>query len=255
MSELDYVIVVPSRRRTHNMARIRKLVPTALVCVDERERWDYADVVPDERLLVHPPFDGLYNVINWMQEKLPQKILIELDDDLQFVRGMTGSHRKITNPSDILAIIENAARCCQDLGLTTFCFSRTANPAMLHAELKPIRPVQPVTACFGIMGAARHRPYSTAFFSRTDTDWTLETLLRDRCVYADVRFYFDCGRVFGGRGGNVGLVTPAQFARSSNDMRRKWGRYLSYKQPGFQKNRTTAAVSIRVKRSNPTAQR
>lgn len=252
MSDLDYTIVVPSRRRTHNMETIRKLLPTALVCVDERERWDYSMFVPDENLLVHPPMDGLYNVINWMQEKVGSKILIEIDDDFQMVRSLTGSCRKITNPRDIITILENAARCCQDLGLSSFCFSRTANTALLRPDDKPIRPVQPVCNAFGMMGPARHRPYAVEFLGRGDVDWTLRTLLEDRCVYADVRFYFDCGRVFGGRGGNVGLVTPAQFKKTSVDLVKRWGRHVSYKQPAYQKNRSVAAISIKVSR---TAQR
>jgi hypothetical protein len=255
VSALDYQIVVPSRKRAHNMELIRRLLPTALICVDERERWDYAPFVPDDRLLLHPPMDGLYNVINWMQAKIASKVLVEIDDDFQCVRGTTGSMRRITSPTDILAIVENAARCCTDLGLTTFCWSRTANTAMLHAELKPVRPVQPVCNAFGMMGDARHRPYAVEFLGRGDVDWTLRTLLEDRCVYADCRFYFDCGRVFGGRGGNVGLVTPATFKRTSVELVRKWGRHVSYRAPAFQKNRSVAAISIKVSRTNPTAQR
>ena len=37
---LDLAIVVPSRRRTHNMATSRLLLPTAIVCMDEREADD-----------------------------------------------------------------------------------------------------------------------------------------------------------------------------------------------------------------------
>lgn len=255
MSELDYTIVVPSRKRAHNMPVIRSLLPTALICVDERERYDYALHVPSDRLLVHPPMDGLYNVINWMQQTVTSRVLIEIDDDFQRVLSLTGSKRRITDPTEILAILENAARACQDLGLTTFCFSRSANSAMTHPEDRPIRPVQPVCNAFGMMGAARHRPYALEYLGRGDVDWTLRTLLEDRCVYADVRFYFDCGRVFGGRGGNVGLVTPAQFKRTSVDLARRWGRYVSYKPPAFARKRSVAAISIKVSRSNPTAQK
>lgn len=255
MSALDYTIVVPSRKRAHNMPVLRSLLPTALICVDERERWDYAAFVPSDRLLVHPPMDGLYNVINWMQEVVRSKILIEIDDDFQRVLCTTGSRRRITEPRDILAVLENAARACQDLELTTFCFSRTANSVLLRSDIRPIMPVQPVCNAFGMMGAARHRPYGREYLGRGDVDWTLRTLLEDRCVYADVRFYFDCGRVFGGRGGNVGLVTPAQFKATSALLKKKWGRSVSYKPPAFARKRSVAAISIKVSRSNPTAQK
>ena len=61
---MDYRIVVPSRRRSHNMETIRWLLPSALVCIDEREFDDYARVCDVNRLIVHPPIDGLPGTIN-----------------------------------------------------------------------------------------------------------------------------------------------------------------------------------------------
>jgi hypothetical protein len=55
---LDYKIVVPSRKRPHNMPVITGLLPTSLICIDEREEADYAPFVPKERLLLHPLWKG-----------------------------------------------------------------------------------------------------------------------------------------------------------------------------------------------------
>ncbi len=255
MATLDYTIVVPSRKRAHNMPVLRSLLPTALICVDERERQDYAPFVPQNKLLLHPPMDGLPSVINWMQHAIETPILIEVDDDFQRVIVTTGSQRKLTDPIEILAVLENAARACQDLGLSAFCFSRTPNTTIIRPAERPIVPVQSVCNAFGIMGAARHRPYDTTLLGRADVDWSLQTLLEERCVYADVRFYFDCGRVFGGRGGNVGLITPAKFKQTSVELQKRWGRYVSFKAPAFAKKRTVAAIRLKVSRTNPTAQR
>ena len=90
---------------------------------------------------------------------------------------------------------------------------------------------------------------------RADLDWTLRTLLEDRCVYADVRFYFDCGAVFSGRGGNVGLISPKQFEEASRNIRRAWGKHISFKAPGFVKSREVVSAALRVSRSNKIAQR
>lgn len=118
---LDYAIVVPSRKRAHNMQVVRALLPSAMICVDEREQADYASAVPADRLLLHPPMEGLPNVINWMMDTLPNAVLIEVDDDFTGVQVTTGSGRFITDPEEILAILENAAQACSDLQLTTFC--------------------------------------------------------------------------------------------------------------------------------------
>jgi hypothetical protein len=79
--------------------------------------------------------------------------------------------------------------------------------------------------------------------------------LEDRCVYADVRFYFDCGPIYSGRGGSVGLITPEVFATSSRVLRDRWGKSLSFKAPSFVKNRNVTAMSLRVTRTNKVAQR
>lgn len=254
---LDYAIVVPSRRRPHNMQVIRALLPTALVCIDEREQAEYLEVVPADKLLLHPPLKppGLPAVMNWMMDAVKQPILVEIDDDFQGVQVNTGSQRYITDPEEILAIIENAARACRDLGLTVFCFSRTPNTTIVRPEERPIVPTQSVCNAFGIMGAARHRKYDTTLTGRADVDWTLRTLLEDRVVLADIRFYFDCGPVFSGRGGNVGIVTADNFAAVSRALARKWGKSVSFKPPAWVKRRDVTPIRINVSRTNKTAQR
>lgn len=255
MPRPDYQIVVPSRKRPHNMETIRWLLPTAKICIDEREVDDYAPYVEASRRLVHPPIDGLPGTINWMMDHVDAPALIEIDDDFCGVQSNVGAKRFIIDAEEILAIIENALTAASDLGLTTFCWSRTPNTTIIHPDTRPIVPTQSVCNAFGIMGAARHRHYDTAMLGRADVDWTLRTLHEDRCVYADVRFYFDCGRVFGGRGGNVGLVTPEIFKNSSRLIVDKWGKHVSFKQLPFQKARDVAAVRIAVSRTNKTAQK
>lgn len=199
--------------------------------------------------------DGLFAVINWMMETIKTPTLIEIDDDFCGIYCLVGSRRTILDPEEILAVLENSAHACEDLGCTSFCYARTRNYVMLRPEEKPISAVAPVCNAFGVMGAARHRHYDTGMLGRGDVDWTMRTLLEDRFVYADLRYYFDCGDVFGGRGGNVGLVTPERFKETSRRIRAKWGKHVSFKGPGFEKNRQVVALKIAVSRFNKTAQR
>src|ERR1700745_428094 len=106
------------------MPVITGVLPTSLFCIDEREEAYYAPFVPKERLLLHPPMEGCPNVRNWMAKAVEAPILVQIDDDFRGVRMMVGSRRFITEPGDILAIVENAAVACRDLDLTTFCWSR-----------------------------------------------------------------------------------------------------------------------------------
>jgi hypothetical protein len=252
---IDYRIVVPSRKRAHNMGTIRWLLPSALICIDEREAADYSPWVPKENLLIHSPSEGLPAAMNWIMDNVPAECLVEIDDDFQGVRVNVGSKRFVTDSDEIVAIIENSMRNCHDLGLSTFCWSRTQNTTIIHPEYRPIVPTQSVCNAFGVMGAARRRHYDPKFLGRADVDWALRTLLDDRCVYADVRFYFDCGRVIAGRGGNVGVITPEVFKASTKAIFEKWGDAVSFKNLPFQKTRDVSAVRIKVSRTNRTAQK
>lgn len=252
---MKYQIVVPSRRRVHNMPQIMRLLPSATVCVDERERDEYAAAIPAPQLLIHPPMDGLPHVLNWIIDTVKARVLITIDDDFQGVQANTGSRRFITDADEILSIIENAARNCADLGLGAFCFSRTPNTTVIRPEERPIVPTQVVAGCRGQMGKARLRKYKTNMHGRADFDWTMQTLLEDRCIYADIRFYFDFGPIYSGRGGSVGLITPEVFEASSRALKARWGNCLSFKAPGYVKKRNVTAMSIRVSRTNKLAQR
>jgi hypothetical protein len=238
------------------MPLLLRLLPTAVVCVDEAERDDYAAVVPAPQLITHPTMQGgLPPVLNWIMDHEKAPILITMDDDFQGVQATTGSQRFITDADEILAILENAARNCQDLGLGAFCFSRTPNTTVIRPEERPIVPTQAVASCRGVMGPARHRKYRLDMHGRADLDWTMRTLLEDRCIYADIRFYFDFGPIYTGRGGSVGLITPEVFEASSKALKQHWPGCLSFKAPGYLRTRNVTAMSIRVSRTSKLAQR
>jgi hypothetical protein len=249
-------IVVPSRRRVHNMPNLLRLLPSAIVCVDERELTEYMDAVPHKQLIAHPPLDGgLPEVMNWIIDNVKAPILVTVDDDLEGVQATTGSMRYITDSEEILAIIENAAQCCEDLGLGAFCFSRTPNTTVIRPDVRPIVPTQLVAGCRGVMNSARHRKYKTNMHGRADFDWTMQTLLEDRCIYADIRFYFDFGPTYSGRGGSVGLITPEGFEAASRALKARWAGCVSFKAPGYIKKRNVTAMGIRVSRTSKLAQR
>lgn len=168
---------------------------------------------------------------------------------------MTGSFRYITDPEEILGIIENGARACKDLELTTFCWSATGNRMFLKPDKIPLKPIQPIHHAFGLMGKARTRKWREDLPGRTAVDVTLTTLLLDRLLYADTRFWFDCGAVFAGRGGNVGLVDIERWKNSSRELKRTWGKSVSFTRRQFGRRHNVDSMSIQVTRSNPVAQK
>lgn len=248
-------IVTLSRGRPKNMEMMQALVPDITVVVDKAEEADYLRYVDRERLVTHPGKRGAPAVRNWILKNIGADIVVMLDDDLKGVRCNVGSMRYITNPDEIRDIIYNAAQNCLDVGVNVFGFSRTENVMWLKAEVEPIKPMHPIYGCVGVIGNAKRIEYDEGLPSRADLDWTMSVLLRERVVYADVRFTFDFGASFTGSGGNSGLVSGDDFRESMIAVKRRWGKAIKVGGVGMGGDRTTSAGSIRVSRKNRTAQR
>lgn len=234
---LDYRLVVPSRGRPDNMARIQRLLPTATIVVAEDERDRYLAEVDADKLVCHPGaaggVSGLPAVLNWIWAHFDEDTVVEADDDLLTCKAWTGESARrvwqnITNPEDVLQIIENGVRIAQDLDITAFGWGKSQNAAFAKPDHKPITPTGLVANVFGVRGAAKKRPYDPLMIGRASVDWTLRTLLEDRCVMIDKRVFFDCGTIFGGAGGNAGIVTEEKFRLATQRLRERWGGHVSF---------------------------
>lgn len=247
-------IVVPSRKRPGNIPKLLQMIPTATICVAKSERADYAAVVPKGQLMTHPNVLGLPRIRNWLNANVQEDCLVAIDDDLKGIRPLIGKQKIIRDPLVIARAIDNAHRVCEDLGIGVFCWSRTRNTFLAEPDVLPVRFVQPVSCSFGLRGPARSRQFDPDMPGRADMDFTLQTLLEDRILLADMRWYFDHGRIFSGKGGNVGLLTHDQWEKGTAKLYAKWGRFIGRTKPGFAKSQgNVSPASIRVKRMNPLA--
>ena len=80
----------------------------------------------------------------------------------------------------------------------------------------------------------------------------MQTLLDDRVLLCDCRWYFDHGPCFSGKGGNVGILQDDAWKASSEALFAKWGKYLGKSVPCFRKTQSRVdAMSIRDGRRNP----
>lgn len=229
-------------------------MPSALVCVAKAEADSYSEVVPANQLLLHDDLPSLISIRNWLNATIQEDCLVQIDDDLRCVRGLVGKARKITDPDSIRELIENSARVSADLDIGVFCWSRTQNVIISDPIFQPIRFVQPVSCAFGMRGSARNREFDPELPGRADFNFTMQTLLKDRILYADVRFYFDHGSIQSGLGGNVGVLTAEAYATSSEKLQKRWGKYVSFKPPSYRKKGTAQnmqSMSVRVRRQNP----
>jgi TET-Associated Glycosyltransferase len=258
---LNYKIVIPSRRRVQNMPPMRALLPDAFVCVDEAEVADYRAAVPESKIIPHPPLGSLARIRNWILNSLSEPVIVMIDDDLLRVRTVfTRTKKSIRDPESILDIIENSMAAAQDCGAGVFCWMMIDNPYLLSIppDFAPIKMNGVISGSFGLLGRAREtRRFDERMIGKADFDFTLETLRVDRFMFVDTRFQFHHARVFGGQGGNVGLIDQAAAERTNRRMRKKWGGYFSDAKPNYVKKGAEKSEGFRlmVRRGNPRAAR
>ncbi len=233
------------------MQRVFALLPDAIVCVAEEERADYLGAVDHKKIICHPNLKGLPRIRNWINKTIQEDCLVMIDDDLQGVIPCVQKQKLITDPDIIWLIFENSHRVCEDLDIGVFCWNRSRNSFLVSPELMPIRLVCPMAASYGLRGPARERKFAET--AREDVDFVMLTLMEDRILSCDVRWYFEHGRSFSGRGGNVGVLDDGAWHKSSKEMYAKWGKFLGRSVPGFRKRESRIdPMSIRVQRRNPS---
>ena len=254
-NELSYRIVVPSRKRTHLMGRVLRLLPSATIAVHESELADYQRYVPNEQLVTHQQ-TTVVGIRNWLLDTFPEPYQVQIDDDLQFVETQIGGKKKkIIDPEQIAWILENQIVCMADLGIGVGCYSRNQNNVMIKPTAHPFRFVAPLSCTMIFGGPARNRRFEPSCWGRADADFTLRTLQDDRILLCDMRYMFYHGPVFSGKGGNVGILDQAQFNRATEELEKRWGQYIQTKKKGRfgKKDKGKPAMSIAVKRTSPTA--
>lgn len=178
------------------------------------------------KLVTHPSLPSLVRIRNWMIDYFQEDVLVQIDDDLTRLVAIRNGYAT-RSPEIIQDVLDNAIDITTDLGLGVFCFNRNARPM----DYRPFDPIgltnAPVGSTFGMLGPARTRKFNDEYTGRADLQFTLKTLQEDRILYCDRRFYFDHGRIFTGRGGNVGLVTTQQAERTQALLERNWGAYVA----------------------------
>jgi len=243
MASVKYRLVIPSRRRAGKIAGIMGLLPTAFICVDEREEAEYRQVVPAKRLWLHAPTETLGEVRQWVLDNAPEESVVMVDDDFKWVRTLVGRRtRKIVEPGAILQIIENGITVSADLGIHLFGWQRNANPRDFYGY-DPLSFVAVASAAWGVVG--REHAVDVRLNLAESLDLTLTNLLENRIVYHDRRFYFDCGPRWKGAGGLQGIRTSDTEGDEKKWMDEKWGQYVSMDQ---KLKSGGTGMSIRVQR-------
>jgi hypothetical protein len=245
-------IVIPSRGRQESITRRTfRLIPDALVCVDEAEVEAYAAVIPHDQLLPHPPLKGLPAIRNWIIENVPDETIFMVDDDILEVWSFVGRiwvrYRK---PDVILQIIENAGECAKGIGAHLFGFSQSARP-LAFRPFDPISLSTWIGTAVGVIGKDMH--WDTRLSLRGDVDASLQALLNDRITYVDSRFHFLSQKRLKNAGGSTVFRSAERDLMEIGYLKRKWGRFIEFHTVkstanGKAKVVTTFSPVVRVRR-------
>lgn len=239
------------------MATIRQLLPGATILVHESEAADYRAACGAGHVETHTIDTGLVDIRNHILARYDEDCIVMVDDDLKGIIPLVGGrHRRIIDPAIIAQVIHNAHVCAEDLDLGVFCWSRTRNDVQGKFSAMPFRLVGVVSSSFGVRGRARHRQFDRRFPGREDFDFTLQSLLDDRVILADMRWYFDHGRIFSGVGGNAGRITDQDAAGAVAALHEKWGRWIGSGKSGRGfGTKFVSSMSVAVQRRNPSGVR
>lgn len=229
-ADLDYRIVVPSRRRPHLMAGVLRILPTAYVSIAEEEVEAYTEAGLDEnRLMVHSnSVNTLAKKRNWIFDNTPEECCIQADDDLIAVVCRIGKKpRRFKDPGAVLQVVENSVRVAKEMGVPAFCWSRTIN--IRQGQFKECDPITLNPFLSNVWGQiGRKYRCDVHIQTRPDVDVSLQMMQRDRIFLMDERFYFDCGVIFQQAGGNQGIRTAEKDEEDRQYIKQKWGQYIIF---------------------------
>lgn len=224
-TSVPYTVVIPSHARVANMPRMLHFFPDAIVCVDEREEHEYAQVVPRDQLLLHPTVPTLPKIRNWILDNVKTDGVVMIDDDLEKVLAMVWRRpRHITHPASIRQIVENGLQIAADLNKSVFCWGRVRLPMGDGASMKSFRMTCLISSSYAVIG--RRFRFDESFACNADIDFTLQHLLKERVVLQDSRFYFDHGSIEGGRGGAQAVRSHEALQQWRIQMKAKWKQHI-----------------------------
>lgn len=161
-------------------------------------------------------------VHNWIIENAPEDVVCVLDDDIETFYYRLSRKEKLRDPEVITRELERCGQIIADLGIGLMGSPITAVP-YYHTEIKFSGTIGPIR----IYNRAKlkSRYIEMPFF--TDTDFTLQELLKNRIIFHPEYFVSDAHLEV-----NKGGMNMARHKRNQNESYRKlsekWGKYVHY---------------------------
>lgn len=220
-------IVILSRSRSKTITTHRLLPAWVEVVVPQAQKEAYKAQIPNDLLTTPDDIIGLGRLRNWCLDAFPEETVIMVDDDITFAYALTQKRARRLRPDELAEVLVNTAVMAKDAGCAVFGFSQT--DIRKYSGCEPFKLCTWVGGVIGVVGRG-HRFKDDKF--KVDIDFCLQSLLTERIIWVDNRYYFLQKRD-NNLGGNSEFRTAEGFRESVNSLQAKWGKYVKIKEkPG-----------------------
>jgi len=185
--------------------------------VPESEKENYSIQYPNPILTIPDSEEGLGRVRNWILDNFREEIIIMVDDDIKYFYCLSGVlTERISDKEKFLQILINTAVMAKDLEVCCFGYSQT--------DIRKYKGYEPfvlsgwVGCIIGIIGR-KYRFRDDKY--KVDIDYCLQTLLNERVIWIDSRYYAAQLRD-NNMGGNSIWRTQEAFNASIESLKAKW---------------------------------
>lgn len=206
------------------------------VVAPESEKEAYKSSLQNPILTIPDKYEGLGQVRNWVLDAFNEDTVIMIDDDITRVYNLEGKLSRKIEGEELTDVLFNTAIMAKDAGASVFGFSQT--------DIRKYKGTEPFGICswvgcvIGIIGR-KHRFRNDKF--KVDIDMCLQSLLTERIVWIDNRYYFNQNRD-NNAGGNGQFRTEELFRKSVDSLKSKWGAYLK---EGKHKNQIRLSLNVK----------
>jgi len=254
---LEVVILSKGRSETirkHSLS----LFPYATVVIDEAERGDYENIVPEGQLLTHPSVAPLPAIRNWVLDTVKADCLVMADDDVVELKNLVGWRPRPfrgTRGAEISEeVLVTAAQCCLDSKIAMFGFNQNPHP-MTFKPYGPLTLNKWVGSVFGLVGDHGLR-FDEELRFHHDIDLCLQSLAKHRIIWRDDRWAFVNLR-HKNRGGLALTRTEQHRLDAQARLKGRWGQYVGFKSSKMSvraglkgKNSSVSMTVVRVPRKS-----
>ena len=222
-------VVIPSHKRADRVKTL-KLVPDAILCVEERQVDEYRHHNPGVEIVAHPnDVVGLVPKRNWMARYFGD--LFMLDDDVTVFRRLYIECKEpaaIKDPKFIRDRIEELHDLAKLMNVHLYGFGKKVTPVMYN-EFEPISLSQCVTGCsYGVI-ANENTVWNESFKLKEDFLISCYVKHKERVVLIDNRYNFTQENTMTNSGGLASIRNQDTERENVIRLRQFFGEVVSIK--------------------------